>query len=393
MRSARLLFCSGLATFFALGCGGPQTSLLDNGGGVLRLSPPDKSVFIRASFDDDPSTYIGRFVPDNAGADAIDESAAFQSRCSRFIKFRIVGAGGSFEQRFNASAGVQGNLGVKPYGTASAKYSSEAGLLVKYTLKKKMIGELADADAFYKCCEAAPDQCTGRYVGEFLLGEGTVSQFAGSSTDIKASGEYKVATADFAFKDGVAWKRVTEFKDVYFAFRTAGSKPTTSGSGPCDAGDTWVRQIPSSLDGKYFVGTSPLSGMETQARDLAMNDARVQVVKYLGVEIATTFASKSKAIAAAFDDQTLVAAAAHGVATKVKDRCWAKDEMTDTPDGKRHIARVLAFFPEAATKEAQSAAVGAMAEEARKRGDTRKAGELDGVGAEIKRGGDGGRPK
>ena len=355
----------GLITLaMALGCA--DTARVTRGGNDTGpvVTAPDKSIFIRASFDDDPTSYGGGMLDDLPPAQ-IDETRGAQTRCSALVKSRVVNASGSFEHTFNASSGASGSLGITPYGKASASQSEKAGLLVKYSLKKKMIFEIPaeNRDKFFQCCDQAPEHCKTLMIGEFLAGDGEVSQYAGADNDVSASGEYKIAAADFSFKDGAAWKRVTTFQNVYFAFRTRATGTGSASAGPCGA--DWTSSVPSSLDGKYFVGVSPRTGTESQARDHAMLNARKQAVRYLGQELSEKYSETSAAVAGLFEDETLVTAASKGVASLVKDRCWAKVDSEQHSDGMGYIARVLAFFPESAKKEAQVAATAAIAEAAK----------------------------
>ena len=348
--------------------------------GPVRLRAPDNSLYVRASFDDDPTSYVGRMLPAGLAATEVDEGAAFQSRCSKFVAYKSVKASGTFEQRFNASSGVKGSLGVAGVGGVSGSSGAEAGLLVKYALTQKLIGEVKDPDGFFQCCKAAPEQCTERMIGEFLRGTGTVAQYAGSADEVKAGGSYKMANAALEYKDGAAWKRVTTFEDVYFAFKTTATGAGAKAGGVCTT--DWARRIPSSLDGQYFVGVSPGTGSESQAFELALRDARKQVIRYLGEAIRSRYTETSRAVEGLFDDETLVEASAEGVASLVKDECRGDVETTPTPDGLRHVARVLAFFPASKQAEGMAAATDAMSAQLQARG---RAGEAEALKAAAER--------
>ena len=74
----------------------------------------NQSIFLRASFDDDPSPYIGHFLPDALAPGEIDENNAVKTRCSEFITFKEVNASGTFDEVFNSSSKVGASLGVMP---------------------------------------------------------------------------------------------------------------------------------------------------------------------------------------------------------------------------------------------------------------------------------------
>lgn len=329
-------------------------------GSAIVPDPPEKSVFIRASFDDDPSEFIGRFLPDDLAQDRIDETAAkVGGRCGKFLSKKTVNASGTFEQTFNASNGVKGSLGVKPFGSISAGTSSDAGLLVKYAMTKKMLVTVSDADGLARCCESAPAECGTQMIGEFWFGTGTVSQFAGRESDISASVSKGKVDADFSYKDGWGWKRVSSFENAYFAFRTTAG-PTKSRL--CEG--NWQSEVPQSLDGQYFVGVAAVLAPEPKAREEAMRNARREVVKYLGERLTETYSGESSTIGGALADSTLVTAAAEGLAERVKDRCWTQATSRSTPEGPFTELKVLAFFPAEQEKAAQAAAIQAMADTA-----------------------------
>lgn len=329
-------------------------------GSPINPDPPEKSVFIRASFDDDPSEFIGRFLPEGITQDRIDETAAkVGGRCGKFLAKKTVNASGTFEQTFNASSGVRASLGVKPFGSIGGGTSSDSGLLVKYAMTKKMLVTVSDPDGLARCCESAPGECGAQMIGEFWFGSGTVSQFAGRESDLTANVSKGKVDADFSYKDGWGWKRVSTFENAYFAFRTTAG-PTQSRL--CDG--NWESEVPQSLDGQYFVGAAAVLAPEPKAREEALRNARREVVKYLGERLTETYAGESSTIGGALADSTLVTAAAEGLAERVKDRCWTRPVTRSTPEGPFTEMKVLAFFPADQEKAAQAAAIQSMADAA-----------------------------
>lgn len=353
----------------------------DASGGPVVPEPPERSVFIRASFDDDPSDFIGRFLPKDLAPEGIDENAAMiGGRCGKFLDVKTVNASGTFEQTFNASRGVQGSLGVKPFGSVNAGHTSDTGLLVKYQLKRKMNVTAPDPDALAQCCASAPEQCSDRMIGEFWYGSGSVSQFAGRADEASGSGMYKTADASVSIKDGWAWSRVSTFEDAYFAFRVvAGPVKNTI----CQ--QRWWEEVPQSLDGMYFPATASVLAPESKAREEAMRNARRDVIRYLGERITETYKGSSSSLGGALEDTTLVEAAAQGLAERVKDRCWTPVTLRDTPEGPYTEIRVLAFLPEGELKRAQLAAVETMAETAQKQNKPAIATDLKGLAEQLKK--------
>lgn len=310
----------------------------------VRMQAPKKSVYVRASFDDDPSPYIGRFLPAGITTDQIDENAAAQTRCSKFISYKELKAGGTFDEVINASTGVAASLGVAAVGSISASAGSKAGVRVTYKLTKKMRAEIKDPDGLDRCCKAAKDQCSDLMVGEFLAGTGEVYQFAGSEAGVKAAGQQGLNSGDFDFKSGIAWKRASTFDGVYFAFRTQAARlGGQSKTRPDDC--SWANNVPTSLDGTYFVGMSQPTMSEAQARDYATRNGRAAVVRYLGEFIQTSTNSTSSAVQGFLKDEAKVSTVAKGLARKVKAEKYCPAERQETPDGLMYIAKVLMFFP------------------------------------------------
>ncbi len=362
--SARLLPLALLAT----ACGGGPVKTDAHGvpsDTPVRLTPPAQSVFLRASFDADPSPYLGRFLPDGLAGEATDENQAAATRCSRYVKTEVVPASGSFDETLNSALGVSASLGFEqlpsgPGGAVEAAYGKGSALRVRYTLTAKMRAIVTDPDAFDQCCRAAPDQCSNRFLGEMLRGTGEVFQYAGNEAGAKAGGRNPLAGVEggLEFKQGAAWKRVTRFEDVYFAFRTQAARlaaPAADAGGDCG----WANAVPRSLDGEYFVGVSTPAASEAQARDLAARNAQVQAVRYLGEQVSASTKTKSHALQGYLEDEALVQTAAAGVTRRVRAEKWCPAERIDTPEGAHFTSKVLVFFPnaeiDAATRDAAAA--------------------------------------
>ena len=168
----------------------------------------------------------------------------------------------------------------------------------------------------------------------------------------KASGNYKIASADLEFKNGSAWKRVTKFQNVYFAFRTAKmGGGAERGAELCKT--AWHEVIPTSLDGQYFVGRSRPTPNDQAAFQDAMLDARRQVVQYIGSMVRETRTQHSQNLDAVLTDDATVSTAAQGLVQLVKDRCQ-KSEPVDGPTV-RYKVQALTFLPNAEIGKAAAA--------------------------------------
>lgn len=346
----RVFVLLGLALFSA--CGPAVVTPVDPVG-----LPTKPNFFLRVSFDQDPSVFLGRFVPPEATAAEIDETAAMQLPCSKFFTVKKVPAGGvEFDEYFNASTSAAASIGIP--GVASGNVSAGRGKVVriKYTATEKWIANIEDTAGYQRCCMQAPGQCTDRFIGEFLAGTGEI--YAGYTAGAGAGGSYNGVTAEL--KDGVEWRRAVVFKNpVFFAFKTSENRMgvNTAPSGQCQ--HQFRNAVPKSPLGVYFVGVSEWVPSERSAREFALLDARQQVIRFLGEQIVQGGRSTEvtqgqlQALQIAMKDERFMERTSGGLARFVKDECW-ENEVTTSPDGTKYLARVLAFIPneeiDAATK-------------------------------------------
>lgn len=354
----------------------------------LTVPPPNQSVFLRASFDDDPSSFVGRFIPDALEPSEVDENRSATTRCSQYITYKEVRASGTYDETFNSSTSVGASLGVAQVAGISGGASTSQALRVSYKLTKKMRAEINNPAELDRCCKAAPDQCSNMIIGEFFFGSGEVYQAAGSSADLSGDGvSPSGAVGGLDFKDEIAWKRLTRFEDVYFAFRTQATRLGTPDLVKRPADDcSWANAVPSSLDGQYFVGVSDPSNSEKVARNGAMLNARAQAVRFLGEYITSEVSSKTSSLDDVLDNQQAVTAAAQGLAKYVKDERWCPAERSDSPRGTMYTARVLAFFPNQKKAEAAKEAILTLSSNLKSQGklSPKKEAELKGMVKSIK---------
>lgn len=377
------LLAYGIATTLALGAaacsGGPDkpdeisTTTMGEGQMGPNLAGPRKGVYLRASFDDDPSHFIGRFIAGSVSADDVDENRGMQTECSKFVTYKEVNASGTFDEYYNASTSVKGGLGIQnpaaavvpagmnaPSGSAGVDYGSGTSVRVQYNLERKLVANVQDPAGFAACCEQSPDNCTNTYIGEFWYGDGTLYENTGkqlgASADVKApQGEGNVEVAD-----GWAWRKATEFSDVYFAFRVMDRVAADDCS--------WANRPPKSDAGQYFVGVSPPAPTEDIARTAAMRHARTQAVQYLGEFINSTTTNNSSVIDGYVQSENVVTTAAEGMANLVKDDRYCAPEAIETPEGVKYKVKVLAFFPEDKKAEAATTTIDAIEASAKKDG-------------------------
>jgi hypothetical protein len=96
------------------------------------------------------------------------------------------------------------------------------------------------------------------------------------------------------------------------------------------------------------------------ARDLAMRNARDQVVKLVGEYLSTQSSTDASLIKGYLEDKQVTTAAASGIAAQVKDVKWCKAATTSTPEGVRYTSKVLAFLAHADKPRAAQSVLDSM---------------------------------
>lgn len=337
---------------------------------------PSRGIHLRAAFDDDPTIYVGRFIPNALAEGEIDETAAVHTRCSEHFGYKVVNTSQQFDEILHSSSKVAGALGVKHVAGTTTSLNKGGTLRVRYTLTKRMQVAPKDPAALARCCAAAPDQCSDKVFGEFLMGSGEVYEVVGHKNAVEAQGLTKTADGELSYKDDLAWKRVNTFNNMYFAFLPTSSLSALGPAPAAQASDdscSWCDNIPTSLDGTYFCGISPPAPSEGMARDLAMRNAREQVVKYLGEFLTSESSTQASLVKGYLEDSQITTAVAGGIASQVKDQKWCKASKTNTPEGEKLTSKVLAFFPNAEKKKAAVLTIEAMlavkSKDPKKKGD------------------------
>jgi hypothetical protein len=302
---------------------------------------PGNAVWLRSSFDADASPYVGRFIPQ--GTRALDDSAAMQLACSKFITTRFVDGGGvKMVETFQASTEVGARLGVPLVVDAKGSGSGSQQVRVEYTLTGKLIADITDPAAFAACCKATPDQCTDRYVGEFLQGTGAV--LTASSRKVEAGVEASHAPSgtggDVSVKNSADWNKTVEFPNpVYFAFKVT-KTPFNLQTSACP---TWVTTPPPATDGLVLVGRSKEVKTDDAARKGALSDAEKQLWKATG---------------ASLQDAGTDAAAGTGL----QARDWCVEARTAENGDVRYVGHVLANVPQATIDAMRRGAAARQAE-------------------------------
>lgn len=243
------------------------------------------SLWLRNTYDTDPSVYVGRFVP--AGVTDLDESNTMVLACSKYITSRFIDGGGvEYSEDMKVTTDVALRIGLPVVASGAAGYESSRTARAQYKLTGKLVAEITDPEGFAACCKAQPDQCTDRFIGEFIQGTGSLHHDAERSVELEGKGTNP--TNGLSGEGGVSrsaeWQRAADFPNpVYFAFKV---NPTPYTQGLVNTCPSWVDQPPAAEGGVYVVGSADEARNETNARSSALNNAGGMAARAVGVNVA-----------------------------------------------------------------------------------------------------------
>jgi hypothetical protein len=260
--------------------------------------------------------------------------------CSQHFTWRFIDGGGvQVTEELQVSSAVAARLGIPLVAQASVDHSAARTARVAYTLTGKMVAEVPDPDALAACCKAQPDQCSDRYVSEFVQGTGEVLHATESATAVGGSATTTSASGDAAVAHDQRLTRATAFPNpVYFAFKIT---PTPYTQAAVDTCPEWVDTPPTADGGIFVVGTGAAAKTETAARNKALTHATTTAIRTAGLT------------AEAFD----------GGPPALRADAWCVTPLS-TDKGVRYEAKVLAFLSDAAIADVRARAAAAQEAEA-----------------------------
>ena len=329
-RSRRVSLVSLIAVLAASGCAGMSQR-------ESHSNAPMSNVHLRNSFDTDPSVYLGRFVP--RGATDLDEGTAMPLTCSQFVKYRFIDGGGvKVTEAMNVNSQMAARIGVPAVADGKASASRTRQVRVEYVLTGKMVAELTDPAAFEQCCNSNPNQCTDRFIGEFMQGTGTVYREDSNSVAISGQGTNPsngINGAGGASREKT-WTQAIEFPNpVYFAFKVT-QTPNNRTTSSCGA---WVDAPPSEPGFVFFVGTSRELRSERAARERAQWDARFKAYVSVAAPMQVGATDTDQNSAANMQDQR---AQQWALGLQAVQTCV---EVVQGGRGPRYVGRVLGRLP------------------------------------------------
>ncbi|HHO51067.1 MAG TPA: hypothetical protein ENK18_09410 [Deltaproteobacteria bacterium] len=252
------------------------------------------------------------------------------SSCTDALQFVTVDANEQREELWRVKSGVGARLGLPTFGVQIGGGSlSMAGLRYEITEKLIVDGGLEELEL---CCLRSPEKCTDRYISEYWVGTGTLHKLSSSNGAIKTSLKQldKLGKIDFGATKG--WTVASSWSEpMYFAYRTSAFQAPSC--------ESYMNDLPEEEDRVLFTGVSEQLMSEQRARRDAQEDARQQVVRYLGEELRI--------------EGDEIYSRAEALLSGVKDSLTCIDTR-DTPEGPSYLARVRMYVDAGALDEAMA---------------------------------------
>jgi len=246
------------------------------------------------------------------------------SSCSDKLTFKTVTASEVRKEVWVVDAGVAANVGL-PFFKLGGDFGHKgiAGLDYKVTHKLIVSGGHKELE---ECCLRTPEACTDVYISEYWQGTGALHRAASSGGGLKGivKGLEKNGGVDFSSSSG--WNTASEWTEpMYFAYRTASFQTPSC--------ESYMNNLPDDPERVLFTGVSARVASEQAARRDARDDARRQLVEYLGTEYQLV------------GDEAFTHAEA--LISGVKDSLTCLDAPQASAEGPRHLARVRMYVDSA----------------------------------------------
>jgi len=270
----------------------------------------------------EPSPAAGSFlVPaDETDPDRAGTYETAQSSCTDALTFQSVAASESREELWVVESGIGARLGLPRFGlTVGNQSRSFAGLTYEITDKLIVKGGMAEVEA---CCLRSPDKCTDRYIAEYWRGTGALHKMSSSDSALKSSLKALDKLGKIDFSNTKGWSSASTWSDpMYFAYRVERLQLPSCEAYMNDLGEVKGKVL--------FTGVSQRVPSEQEARKDARDDARQQVVRYIGEEFSI--------------EGDEVVQRAEALVSGIKDGLTCLDEPQATPEGPYYLARVRMY--------------------------------------------------
>jgi hypothetical protein len=289
-------------------------------------------------------SFVKRYVPADPAHPDPTKVGTFEvapSVCAQHLVTERVVADETSKEVVIADTQIGLSLGLQSFDIGGT-YGRKALGGMEYDLTEKTILKNPAEDPkaaegwekFEACCVEMPSRCEGgEIVSEWWKGTGAVYRLIDSKASIAGAVSQlaKVAGINADFKTTKSWSMAKDWgSPQYFAYRTQKVRIPSC--------EEYMNSSPELADKVRFTGVSDWIGSEPSARGGARDDARKQVVEYLGVEYKLT------------GDQ--VAKAAEAVLSGVKDDLTCVDKMPSASTGTAFQSRVRMYVDKARLDEA-----------------------------------------
>lgn len=276
-----------------------------------------------------PSPMAGSFVVPYQGDDESRQGTYMtaSSTCSDKLVFEDVPTAESRKELFSLETGIGINLGLNVVqGSGGFNRKSLAGMEYEISNKRIIVGGMQELE---ECCVQSPERCTNEIIAEWWQGNGKVHRFVNSNANLRINVKQleRVGRVDFGNTQG--WSMQNNWNNAFFAYRTQAVRIPSC--------EEFMNNSPELDDKVRFTGVSKLLPAEQTARRDARDDARQQLVEFLGSEYRLV------------GDQALRTAEA--LISGIKDDLTCVDQRAE-PTGPHYLARVRMYVDKSAVDAA-----------------------------------------
>jgi hypothetical protein len=247
------------------------------------------------------------------------------SSCSEALRFREVSGAESRQELWATETGIGFSVGL-PMVEIGGSWGRKSVAGMEYHITRKMVIDTSSLRDLEECCLRTPERCTNHYISEAWQGTGRIHRMVTSKAGLKPVVRQLEGTGSLDFSTGSGFTMASEWSQPqYFAYKTTAFQLPSCQS--------YMNSLPEEDGLVLFSGVSERTESEQEARRQARDDARRQVVEYLGQEYSI------------MGDQAI--SRAEAVISGVKDSLTCLDPVIESTAGPRYLARVRMYVERA----------------------------------------------
>lgn len=257
-------------------------------------------------------------MPDPAKAGTFE---AAPSSCSDALRFNAVASSESRQEIWATETGIGMSIGL-PVAEIGGSFGRKSIAGIEYHLSQKMVIDRSSLADLEECCLRTPERCTNHYISEAWQGTGRIHRMTATKASLSPAVRQLQGSGSVQFGHESGWSMASEWSEPqYFAYRTVAFQTPSC--------ESYMNDLPEKEGQLRFAGVSSRVDSEQEARRDARDDARRQVVEYLGQQYSIQ------------GDSAI--AVAEAVLSGVKDSLTCMDPIIESASGPRYLARVRMY--------------------------------------------------